>query len=847
MYFRFQNQAQVLTVEDDFARLVAVLDNGDLQFEFTYSISQSDVIKYNAQKVTIDVESRNIAKKQLLGASQRGAVDTAALVQNIRTAITDAKSTLQQQTKYQIASRDSDITAYINADVIPQLRARAPTSQIPSFNRPRLTSVSAASVKRNNDSQPVLHRVANSAVVPDLQTTLTASMSVIPQELMHDMITRQGLDPSYALQLTPRAISEDSSRGGLSNPQQAIELVTDPASQLLNFYLFPPTANVPPTTTDDVVDTDMVQVMQTVSSDELDIPCQITLPNSQLFAASTPITQVFVTFNLIDPKTNLAIDSITKTIDLTKYIHVYYTPRVPPVMKASSSPTSMTVSLEIKQIDPGATGIQLYKKSFWTSSTETDDYSLIGSYNVTARDQSLLVYVDQPTKSPVMYRAIAMGQQSIQGFEFTNVIARAARYTPVLAVALTAQQLDTGIQLEVRHLPTNAVAVMFLRWNMTTFDDQFTIAPVISVFDSVPIQSMNEPTDAPNATDVSFIDDAARQSDILTTVDTDVADGNIYRYVARVIYRDGATNDYGDATLAFVQPAPGQVDTSIVDVVVTHAAAVPNVTFNITTSTIDTDIDAVKQMLDNQGMTQFFQGDLQAQRDQLMNLIAHSVDRVDLSTGIRESFGILTVSQFDDVSLGKGLSVSPLQYGHRYRYEIYPLLRAAETMFDQLVKSAIDSTTQKSYSFSPAKFLHPYTLSRGVIVTSDGVRQRTAKDPMSFGVVGSITTTEVSFDDDTATITNLTAANFDRVTNVITWQILGNLSQVDHFIVMKQVHGIRTVIGKVHSEFANGACQYVHSLSTHDVGSLNYVVIPVYSDYRVGSESSSNSLIVEAP
>lgn len=842
MYFRNQKQAQILTIEDDFARLVDVLDNGDLEFEFTYSLQQSDVVKYNAQKVNINVEIRNIVPKPMLATSHRGLVDTRALVDNIRSAVSDAKSTLQTQQTYNIVSRVSDITKVINPDVYPQLRARAPNSEIPSFNSPRLSLVPADSVKQSNDPQPILHRVALSAIVPDLQTTLSTSQGEIAQSLMHEMITRQSLDPTYVLQMTPRAIPEDATHGGLSNPSTAIEHFTDPVSRLTNFYLFPPASDVPPTTTDGIVDTDLVHVLRTVTDGTAEVTETVILPNSRLYAEGAFVGQIYVTFALADPVSNLGIDTIVKTIDLTQHLHVFYTPRQAPKVKLAGSPGASRMNLEVKQIDPGATEVQIYKKAFWVASTLTDDYTLIGTYSLTARDQSLLIQVDAPVRSPVLYRVIPVGKQSMQGFEFTNIVARPPHYCPVLAVALVAAQVDTGIQLEVRHLPQNAVAVMFLRWNTTTHDSEFTIAPVTTQENPVTTYY----TDTPNLSNVGFIDDSVRKADLLTTIDTEVTDGNVYRYVARVIYKDGMTNDCGDATIEFVQPAPGQVVTTLTNLVVAHDT-VPNVTFDIVPSTVATDMDAIKHMLSNQGMTDFFASDVATQRDELADLISYRIDRVNLTTGVRESFGIVTDRSFDDDAAGKNLSVAPLTYGQTYRYELYPLLRAPETMFDAFVKAAVDPTTLKPYSFSPAKYLHPLTLSRGTLVTTDGAKKRTAKAAMEFGVVGAVATQEVSFDNDTANVTNATAVNFDRDTNIVSWQILGSLDQVDHFIIMKQIHNIRTIIGKTHAEFASGACQYIHPITRHDVGSLKYIIIPIYSDYRVGPEAQTNTLVVEAP
>lgn len=822
MYFRQQQTLQLLTIEDDFAHLSQVLGNGDLVFQFVYTVSQSDVVKNNIAKCTVTVETQTITKKPLLGTTQKGMVDTRALVNNIRTASIDAKSTQQQQLRYTIATVDSDITAFINNDVIPQLRAQAPVSSIPQFNKSRLVLTSANTVKQNNAPQPVLQRISNSSAVPDVLTELSASVVTDARALMVEMITRQGLDPSYILSLTPRASSAYATHGGLSNTQQAIEKTTDPASQLLNLNLFATTTNVPPNTTEDIVSTDLVQVLQIVSDDTLDIPVNVTIPNAQLYSAGSPVTQVYVTFELVNSTTGMATDSITKILDITKYVQVYYTPRKPPRVKACTSSSSTRVNLEITQVDTGASQVQVYSKNVWTSSAEVDTYTLLGEYALTSNDQALIVQVNRPINSTAIYRVIAVGQQSTVGYEYTNVAIKPARYSPVQAVSLTAIQVDLGIQVETRKIPTNVVGIQILRWNMTTFDQCPT--------------TVNS--------DVGFVDDSIRKADLMTTIDNDVDDGNIYRYVARLIYKDGNRKDFGEALINFVQPAPGQLNTTVTNLVVSNATT-PNVTFNISTVASATNMDMIKQMLGNQGLTDLFTGDVAAQRDELASLVAHSIERVNLNTGERESFGPQTTLTFDDDALSKNQAVKPLAYGHKYRYEIYPLLRAPETMFDDFVKSSVDAVTKKPYTFSPAKYLHPMALNEGTLVTTTGAAQRYAKQPMSFGVIGDITTVEVSFDDNAAQITNATATYFDRYLNVITWGVQGDITQVDSFIIMKQVHGVRSTLGMVHSEFPLGSCQFIHSITNDDVGALQYIIVPIMNDYTLGAETPTNTLAIE--
>jgi hypothetical protein len=824
MFFRFQQTANLITIDDAFARLTEVRPNGDTVFEFTYSVKPSEVLSRGAKLVKITAMARYVPPKPILGQTQKGSVDTNGLVNNIRSLLPDAKATALQRATYVISSVNSNVASLVSPDVARSLAAGVDPRNIPQLNGTKLQSVPAIQLKQSNNPQPVLHVVARSAVVSDVNTALSASALAQPQRLMHDMVTRQGIDPSYVTELTPRAASEAASRGGLLTSTHATEQLTDPATQLANFHLFPPISAVPPKTSDQVNDIELVQALVPVTSVSTDVFETVVLPAAKMRLEGADLTSVFVQFDLIDPASNEPLDTVIKTLNVTKELLVFRTPKQPPSVKVATFPPRSRASLNIRQVDRGAASVQLYKKTVFAASAKEDEYSLIGTYGLTADQQALQVQVEMPQSSAAIYRVIPVGAQGAQGFEYTNVVIKPPRYTPVRSIALTGAQIDQGIQLEARNIPPECVAIQFLRWNLTTHETAYT--------------TVNG--------DVGFVDDAARTADILTTIDKSVTSNNVYRYVARLVYSAGMTEDAGNVIIEFIEPAPGQVNTTITDLVVNHDGT-PDVLFSINTSTNNTDMDVIKQMLGNQDLLQYFQGDVQNQRDQLSQLIAHNVQRVDLTTGVREDFGVITVSSFADSTFRKNRAIDPLQYGHSYRYEIYPLLRAPETLFSGFDKPAVDPVTKKPYTYKPVKFFHPLTLTRGVVVTPQGAAQRYAKDPMSFGVVGAVTTVEASFDNDTAKIVSQTATRFNRVLNVVTWQVQGDISQVDHFVIMKQVNGIRTLLGKAHSEFPYGACQYLHSLTHRDNGSISYVIVPVMIDYLVGPSVVTNVLVVDVP
>jgi hypothetical protein len=827
MFFRYQQTSNLLTVDDAYAKLVGTsfFFGGSYYFNFSFKVNIGQAINHGAHTVGIKVLSRYVPPPLLLGNTHRGIVDTFALVENIRLQLLHAKQALQQRDKYIVGQSNVNLLSYVNNEIMQQLRTQVPAKEIHQLNLPRLQTILAVEAKRSANTQPILTRLVNSYIVPDLQTTLTSSAAANPQHLMQDMIARQGLDPSHILNLTPRAQSEVATRGGLSNTQRAIERPTDPASQLLNFHLFPSTHNVPPKTTDELIDEELVQVIQTVTETTSEIDTTVVIPFGKLRLEGADLTHLFVQFDLINSETNQAVDTVVKTLNVTKELQVFHTPKLPPIVKAAITPNGSRATVQVKQIDPGATSVQIYKKTLYAASADQEDYSLVGNYSLSRYNEALQIQVDVPHSSATMYRVIPVGTQNAQGFEFSSVVVKPSRYTPLRAIALTGVQIDQGIQLEARNIPVKCVAIQFLKYNLTTHDSTYT--------------TVNG--------DVGFVDDAARAADLVTTIDSDVFDGNVYRYVARLIMENGITEDFGDVTMEFVRPAPGQVDTSITDFVVQHDTA-PDVSFVINTVTTETDMDAIKKMLEHQNIKDFFQGDIANQREQLTQLIAHTVQRVDLKTGVRENFGTVTSPNFSDSALRKTQAVSPLQYGHSYRYEIYPLLRAPETMFEAFTKTSTDKVTKKPYTWKPFKFLHPLAIGRhGVIVSATGAGQRYAKDPMSFGVVGAVTTVEASFDNDTAKIVKQTVTRFNRSLNIITWQVQGDINQVDHFLIMKQVHGIRHAIGKAHSEFPYGSCQYIHPVTHHDNGGISYVIVPVMIDYKVGPSATTNTVIVDAP
>lgn len=821
MFFRFNRRYNFLDVKDDFAYLRKVYPNGDLEFEFFYNINPQDAILNEAMTVNVMIYSQTIKVKPILENSQVGYIDTRKLISNVLQQMPDAKSAIKQQQDYTVAFRNSDISSVVNNEIIPQLRAKVPANSIQQLSKSRLQLVQAADIKEDADVKPLLTQIAHS-FTSDITTINSATLAENPTSLMHDLITRQGIDPTHIFDLTNRSIPAIDAIGGILRPSSALEFENSPATRLLNYHIFPPETHDRPQTTAQLVGTKVVQVLKNVSQTTVEVSLTLIIPKTALVSNGQDNSHFTVKFDLINGRSGVAVDTVTKSLDTARHTQLYYTPRRPPIVKVTKSEISTRANLEIKQIDPGASSIQIFRKQFFRAVTDVDHYTLIGTYNVKRNEQSLLVQVDAPQNSPILYRIVPVGDQGTQGYEFTNVVIRPPRYRPIKSLSLTALPIDIGVKLEVRQIPQAVTAIEFKVRNLSTFQTTYTNV----------------------GGDVSLIDESIRTSDYVTIVDKNVSPNNIYEYVVRLIYNSGTSELTGTAIVEFLQPEPGKVDTRIDDVVVDLSGDL-NVTFTISTTIIDNNIDVVKRLMQQQDIYDQFKGDVDKEREFLKNLIAHNVQRVDLTTGVREDFGVVTVSSFSDIDLRKNQAIQPLVLGHRYRYEVSALLREPETLFDSLVKEKVDQVTKKSYTFSPAKFLHPLALNQGVLVSAAGLKTRFAKAPLSHGAIGAIEAVEISFDDEPARIIDAGASRFDKFLNVISWKVQGSLDAVDHFVIMKDVHGVRTLIGKAHSEFMYGNCQYLHPVSRRDEGSFNYVIVPVFNTYKIGSQVATNDVIVE--
>lgn len=817
MYYKLERKYNLLKIDDNFALLKNIRRDGLYEFEFRYKVPQADVIKQKATTVEVSVITKTIKKKPIIGISTIGKIDAKEVIKNVLSDMASAKSALKHQENYVIQSKNSDITAHINNEIVSMMAAGKTVDNIPQTYTHKLRSVSAGSLKESNDVKPVLDFM--NMQVDNIHNQVSSSYDQETKKLSQSMILKHGLDPSEVANLDAKVGQSFDSFQGTFKPSNVKVGKNSTMDKLHDHVMLNKGIQGIQASAKEMNENQLINVVISEPVRDVEVPVTVKFFPPKKVIGSKDSVDVFVKFILKDSNTGSAIDSVTIPLDIPKHTRFYWTPTSAPVVKVTKAEISSKVNLEIKQTSVNANEVHVFKKVVHTTNVQNDDYVLVGVHPVT-ENQRIIVSVDMPLKNAYIYRVIP-AHSGVLGYSYNNIVIRPKRYTPVTAISLTSHVIDEGLQLEARHLPPETISVQFLQRNLTVFEKEFT--------------SISEPI---------LIEDTTRRADYVSYIASNVQTNHVYEFACRIYQSTGVQMISGNEIIEYILPEPGKIDVTVRDIIVSHDDE-PNVSFTVDVNILDSNIDLIKSMLEKQGIKSYFEGDIAKQRDQLKSLLSYSVHRIDLNTGVREDLGVITQPTFNDKNVRRIYSASSLKYGHKYRYQITPLARAPETLFDAFKKTSQDPVTKKAYSFEPSKFLHPITKKTGMIVTAAGLATKFSKNAFEHGAIGATHNVEITLDQSPSIVADPGAEKINRYYNSVSWKLQGELSNVDHFIIMKEFHGMRVLLGTAHSSFQHGHCQWLHKLGPRDKGEIKYVIVPVLNDYKHGNQITSNSLVIE--
>lgn len=541
--------------------------------------------------------------------------------------------------------------------------------------------------------------------------------------------------------------------------------------------------------------------------------------------------EFYVVFRLKN-KRGMIIETVSGLVSHGKQVSLLRIPSIPPVIVTPPKSAFGGTTINLKQADPNGTSIKLYRKHFSTiESLKDSTYSLVGEVKCGINDGFVKIFDYPNSLDPVIYRAVSVNSSGLVGSEFSSSVVETIRGSVAKTspknqkpnfVTISTTVLPGGITVKLSNFPSGPIAFELKRRDLTMRESAYT--------------SVNAPA----------LLDVLQSSEISIEDTTGLQSKHIYEYAVFLIYKTGEVKQSATRHIVNFKTSVSNIvslDISPANIEQSGGNEI-DVKFSITKNISQNSADQIKSFLTKQGFLGEFQEDIIANRDKLGNLFAIGVTRHNLSTGQVEDFGILESDDFSDIAAGSTSGVSSLVAGNEYRYVVTAYSRNIESLLPNLVKT--DSTNQNlPYTFTPAEWTHPITLEDGNIITEESLKRNYASKSFTFGAIADVKEFQVSLSEVLPALYDGKAKFLPgRKSTLVQWKVQGNVNKIDHFIVVLDILGMKTIVGKTHNVSNSNYFQFLDNLDNQESGGLTYFIVPVYFDYSRGVELKTNQVVV---
>jgi len=881
--------------EDSFATLVDVQDN-KFVYDISYVINSEDVVSRGLKGVKVSILSeipdpeptifttvprnsprssvppRNLrlssgvssgageisSKSLSLGASSSKTIKANTIIDNILLSSSDLKNQKENNKKKIIKSHFSDPTA--NLDNSVSFKANSNKSRTFSSNLSFSSSRTRSSIKLKL-VQPNLRNFSSRTATPVFQTNSLKLSSLsnskkTTSKLSLSLISK-GVDPTQGLtsnfvRNTFRSVS------GMTNPSSSrrrsgLKLGTkDKTSgpRSLSSSRKKKKKNKLKIGSGKKVSPDELSHLQELildspevrDSEDLELNSFVPIVVREQEPNTETITTFIIPDNLIEGDNfyvkfelfdlnDVIVEQSIKRVQHSKIIKIFFTPNFPPEVRLVDFRKIGANSLEIRQIDPVATSIRIYRKRISPDSqVRKANYEFVQEIDLEESDGTINFIDVVNNGTTIIYRVIPIGPNDQVGSIFSNIVAVPAPFKGSkknkkhLFSVVVAQPSLSGIDVRVSNVSSEVSFLKVFRKDLTLHEKQFTtISHKISGNKIIKVGE-NSPSEI--------------------FVDTEVKFGHIYEYCAVFIFPDGKEEiSTGCDTIEYIPFSEGLVKIVTSEPEIINSFSSVDVQFDIESIIEESNLDRVKKALERQGLLSLFETSLEKERGKLQSLISHKIKRINLTTGAIEHFPTFSEKRFSDEFLRERGNVSPLESGNSYLYFISTLLRVPETMFEDVEKEVTDSRG-RTYTFKPNRFLHPLILSTGAIVNTNSILRNHSKDEFGFGNIGNIHEVSVSLESLFPEISNAKVKNIGGKKNVVTWNVRGDKNLIDHFIIIQRRMRMEEIVGTVHPITDSNLLEFIDLLEEDEIGEMDYRIVPVYNNYKHGSESKTNKVIV---
>jgi len=737
------------------------------------------------------------------------------LIRNLQMRSSFRKDMRRKRKRSSVYRTKLDFTAYYDNELAKKIkdlnRVRA---MLLMRARRRVVLMSLRDIKRSNQRVPLLKVQKKGYRAPTKRTSRAASVS---------LVMNAGIDPASVYRKRKRIQSTQKAIGGITmRAHPRIKASSAAIKPLLVGGEFQRNSVIRnPRFSED----SLIPVVRILPVPDVNARKRFWISSKRLKGKSRFYIKIDVRNNR-----KKILYSTVRRVDHARQMAALNTPRRSPRILFSPYRRHGRNVLEVRQRDPVATHMALYRKKIdrAVENLKYARYERIGLLKISKSD-NVKKFIDRIDNSKTyIYRAVPIGPTGEIGIKFRSAVARgipiknAKVARRINNLSLTTTIGRTGIDVRVSDMPVEPVAVKVLRRDMTLREQAYVI-----INDPDPVRLIGDP------------------DGIIEFVSTDTKEDHIYEFAAVLIYEDG-DEDYATSNSLI------EYNAIKVDVVESKASAVTletgsggayDITFNIKTRIVPGEEDIIKSALEEQDLLGQYSDLVTANREELEQLVTHTILRTDLTTGHLSNLGLFVAGAFSDSHAAQLVGAPPLSRGHSYRYTIIPQLRSPETLYQNYETTKTDPLTGKQYTFRPSKFKSPMVLSTGTLPGRGRSSRITAKNAFEQGAVGSPIYLKVDVPPAKPTVTTLKASKLDRDTVEIRWKVSGDADLIDFFIVQAvKMDGVE-FIGVAHNDPNINSFKFYDELDDHDQ-QIYYRVRMVYCNYSASRTFNSNRVVV---
>ena len=796
------NNDQVATVTDEFASLESADDlNGIYRYQFTLSISKSLAKNSRATKLFIRTYRENPKNAVSLSIFNRTPTQTLnilnqnskILIQNIQSHAFSVKNQITD-TRNKLLSNNG----YPLPDLIDQ------------FNH----GVGYTTVTVDNPKDAIRNAVYPASNTLDQQPL--SEDRTIPQ-LSLDLLKRFDSDPADTIRRVYSVGTSYESNNGLSSYSSG-ELLSEQNQILQSLLTGNDVQSIPGT---------VLQTYNVVDRDGVNILVYADLPS-----ASVGTDDFYAMFSIYDDTNGLVqefVKLVTHKLNLTMLHRIEFAPDF-----SLSGLSGGQFSMTLKQRDPYATGVKVYKTVYNSTATSEDAVqSLVGNYALGYGETRTFLLQNDST-GLLLFRALSYNDNASTSNDFTSQIVEVSSTELETSskddvfVSLNSSYVRGGLNLVISEIPDETSFIQLYKTNLTV-DASTEI--LLTTF---------------------FVGGQGSGSSF-SYMDSDLDKYKSYSYRVTLINNKGVElNSSAKLELYYRPQTQDYAVASYTAPVVTpiqqpgDSTQYYDVSFGVTYAITKTLEDNVKEFLTNQELIQYFGGDIT--RENLKSLLITKVELRDLRTNDK-SFLTYMDSKFQQGATTYGL----LNKNSQYVYELTTYVRIPATLLEKTVVMGSSTpragaATPPTYSYVPFNINNPYGLLQGTNPKSSGNEFVTqyGLDQLEFGDITGIDYISIDLKTPTPSINGLRAFMFNSKNMELNWSVNGDQNGISHFIIRRQnlTTGKLDLVGRAHGVNTQNNFSFIDSIRYTESGVFKYILTMQYFDMSLSPDYYSNQVVI---